>query len=852
MKIKRMVKRMSVVFTGALMLGATAMGALAADLNDYPNMFVDNGVFDGYFVVGENAASVDNLAMTDIAASMKYMEAGETSTVSVEGDVWKAETSTNQLEFRGDINDIETYIGDEDLAALADGAITNEKGTASYEQYLYFDGAYGSDGLVYAENDNDEVGVFFKIPATKEIARYYVDFTTQLKSDVDSSANMEDIENEVISLFGKDYTIVQAVNGTTRYLTLMGGSQKSSLVEGEELTYTVNDVEYTVQLQSVATYSSVDKVKFVVNGELTGALADGGTDKLEDGTVIGVTDITYQNYAGGIHSAEFFLGADKIKLQDGASLEVNDETIEEAVVNFTYTTPSGDFYLDAFEINMTADDDFYLAAGEKLSENVDLDEPEVLFTNNWDMEFYGLADVESSAVTFNTKGSDTKYDLIFSNNEGQEITMPLVFANTTGQYFGEKTGRELVFNKTAGISRYQYFVLNTADPTTVTNDAKSYVLQYTGADKCATDTNPKVKFKNIGSGETIERTCTTAGVFDIKLGGKTFAFDADGANKNGEINFTGGTDNAVIAPATGTSGNFSSTGIVAYNITVGWGLKLRTANNGLLRLFDPYRNESRGHVGGARTNGSTDRSAAILFVGLQTDDDNRKDDLTTDENLTFVFTYAASTDETNAAITSNTPAFWVSDPDENTITQGYTLYGTWAKQTAPSGSSRTIELSIPETQAKGEVYITSGATASSSSAGGVMTSVEVVDATKLDSEVADAMAQNLIVVGGPCVNTVAAELLGNPVDCTEGFTPGKARVKLFENGESVAMLVAGYSGADTRLAGKVIAQRYSELSGDEVEIEGTTTADASIEAPSVVEDVMEDVVEPVVDEPVVE
>ncbi|MFH1395823.1 MAG: hypothetical protein ABIG93_00330, partial [archaeon] len=96
---------------------------------------------------------------------------------------------------------------------------------------------------------------------------------------------------------------------------------------------------------------------------------------------------------------------------------------------------------------------------------------------------------------------------------------------------------------------------------------------------------------------------------------------------------------------------------------------------------------------------------------------------------------------------------------------------------------------------------------------------------------------NLVVVGGPCVNTVAAELMGNPADCTEGFTPGKSRVKLFTQANgNVAMLVAGYSGADTRLAGKVIAHRYADANfkGTEVEIEGTTYTDASIGAPTVV------------------
>ena len=118
-----------------------------------------------------------------------------------------------------------------------------------------------------------------------------------------------------------------------------------------------------------------------------------------------------------------------------------------------------------------------------------------------------------------------------------------------------------------------------------------------------------------------------------------------------------------------------------------------------------------------------------------------------------------------------------------------------------------------------------------------MVAVQVVDATRLDSEVADAMAQNLVIVGGPCVNTIAAELLGSPADCTEGFTPGKARIKLFEHANgNVAMLVAGYSGADTRLAGRVISHRASELSGMEVEVEGTTYSDATISTPSMMDE----------------
>ena len=246
-----MVKRMSVVFTGALMLGATAMGALAADLNDYPNMFVDNGVFDGYFVVGENAASVDNLAMTDIAASMKISSGGTVAT-SLEGDTWLVATSTNILEFNDDISDVESYITDGDLGALADGSVTNEKGTSNYEQFLHFDDSY--IGLTYEEDEDNNLGAFYKIPSGTKFARYVLDFTSTFDSDIDSSSNLEDFEDEVINVLGKEWTIVQAKNDSagTPELTLMGGSTSDTLQEGEEGNYLVGDVDYNVSDQSVA------------------------------------------------------------------------------------------------------------------------------------------------------------------------------------------------------------------------------------------------------------------------------------------------------------------------------------------------------------------------------------------------------------------------------------------------------------------------------------------------------------------------------------------------------------------------------------------------------------------------
>jgi hypothetical protein len=95
---------------------------------------------------------------------------------------------------------------------------------------------------------------------------------------------------------------------------------------------------------------------------------------------------------------------------------------------------------------------------------------------------------------------------------------------------------------------------------------------------------------------------------------------------------------------------------------------------------------------------------------------------------------------------------------------------------------------------------------------------------------------NLLVIGGPCANAVAAELLGNPQECAEGFTPGEAMLKLFENPNgTVSLLVAGATGDDTRLAARVLAsyaRHTGDLVGEEVVVSGVSFDEVEFSAPT--------------------
>ncbi len=94
-----------------------------------------------------------------------------------------------------------------------------------------------------------------------------------------------------------------------------------------------------------------------------------------------------------------------------------------------------------------------------------------------------------------------------------------------------------------------------------------------------------------------------------------------------------------------------------------------------------------------------------------------------------------------------------------------------------------------------------------------------ITASKLASEVADIYAQNMIVSGNPCNNAVAAQLTGNQPNCLDGFTEGIGKIKMFENGDYLALLVAGPTCCETRAAAKMLANyKTIPLYGKEMEV----------------------------------
>ena len=864
MRFQKAIKRMIALGTGAVMLSSMAGSAFAAaDLANYPSPFIKDGKFNGLLIVGDKAAVEDVIGISDIISSLQFAATTKVTTtkpgaVSVEGDAWRVGSdagktgSSKRLELSEDLSagginretlsNITNFIQKGDLKALDSGSITNSKVTSPYNQYLYLLGPVGQANMdtgyvIYTQNDQDTTQDFLYFKSGREIGRYLLELTTSLESDVDDSTGassatglfLTDYQNVDVMMLGKKYSIVTAKRtstvGSNIELTLMGGAGRDTLLEKATKTYTVNGKDYEVTL----TYVGTDGAQFTINGENTRKLNKGDTDKLSDKTTVGVSEILFQNFAGGIHSATFFLGAQKLVLKDtdvtntGAgetAIKVDDRSISNAVAIIEGSDTNSTFKLNRISVNMTADDNLYVPAGGKLSDTIKAvstsSKPEVLFTQNWDVEYRGLSTETTDTVKVRTSGS-SQYNLEFTDGDGNKVSVPIAKAPSGNSLrFGEQDGSRSFINKeNRSISKDDYFVLSDSTAGRKRGERPTYVLQYKGADKVTND-NPTLRFRNMGGGSTIEQTYTNSSVTTIvgpdgvnaltklatlKVGGSDFAVYAVNDIKSNDFQIA--LDLDASGAITSVSNGSNSYGTAPVVITTKSGMEINVTNetstlgenvNNVVFLTFRVPDESRD--GTARDSVETLQASVMRW------------------NITASSAKVALSQDTTTEsrrINLRTPS------GKSNVAYAWDSYGDYYTYETPTSDPALITIAVPAKQRVPMVYITAAGTSFSQSGTTSTDAVTVqriqVGAAKLASEISDVKAQNVILVGGPCANAVAATLMGNTVDCTTGFTPGEGMVQIWEhtNG-NVAMLVAGYSAVDTRNTAAVVAN-YGDYKG---------------------------------------
>ncbi len=821
-------RKISAIASSALMVGMTMGMAAAAN---YPAPFVSGGTANVAVVygTGEGVSSLDLIQAGNIQTSLQSAlggtSSGGTSSTVTGGDSVLVAKSSDNLNVGNTWAVFTGTVDDADLSTLlADGTyIAEDNDEFKYEQTVTLGAPTlshfrDSDYEDLAELDDKTPVVGFKLTSSTTVLNYTLDFIQDAETDI-ASGDLQDIEGSEITLMGKKYYVSDFKNGTsTTYLgklTLLDAATSSTISEGETKTLTVGETPYEVTIVFIST----TEVKLEVNGELTNSLAEGASYKLSDGTYVGVKDITARDVAGTIASVEFSLGSGKLEVQgDGSDIKLNDNTIQ-GVKGYTYrqTGTSGSEKVDKIIIEWKTDEESFLTPKSEL---VMPGFEALKFTMN------ELVRPEEEKVTIDNDG-DTSIELTVPIKDG-DAAFNILYGTSTGNFtgIGKASDERLVTTntslltfteKSSGTDYDKWFVASYES----TSEAESYLLRATVQYNSGTLRN-ETDVINVVTGAT---------VCDDYYAGK--------ACKIGDVSLTVGTV------------QYTSGGNEIVNFTAGSGVSFnRIYTDGGLRIYLPYLADNASTQQGA-INFST--VAGDNLAGHSDDtfylfmDGENKDD-TIAGGTEFNFTIdndGTATNSLQVSQVNNAGSGGSGGLEVGTGSGNYEAY--IVDDVAPrlmhytKGDPDYVEVYYPtgNSETYAEVYLAESGAILVSGSTTTGTATALGDVLVKDSEVSSVSTKNLIIVGGSCINSAAATVLGGAY-CAEDFTEktsvgaGQFLIKGYTDatiGGDLVLLVAGYDAADTQNAATYLrtktvdtSKEYKGTSATSAELVTTTTA----------------------------
>jgi hypothetical protein len=231
-----------------------------------------------------------------------------------------------------------------------------------------------------------------------------------------------------------------------------------------------------------------------------------------------------------------------------------------------------------------------------------------------------------------------------------------------------------------------------------------------------------------------------------------------------------------------------------------------------------------------------------LWLNLSTDSANFDERPNPDVYESVLFNISAATSKVDVDVPSNTSiGLKFNSPQDNSdVKIGMTDYGLLVKKDNQENDPDTVEVSYPLAQILPQAFVTFSKTVTVSGGAGTITvdkpqRIEIGSAV-LASQVSDPTSANVITVGGPCINAVTAEIMGlkyPACGADSGLSQGEGIVKLYESGDKVAIVVAGWEAEDTTRATRVLAdfkkyQDAGQLVGTEIKVTGTSATEFTV------------------------
>jgi len=882
-------KKLAAITGSALMAGLSLVGpALASSVTSLDSISdmvsVTDEVAFPLFVVGPNSLPSDIAGGIGVAVKMAS-DAKTVSQVAVEGvsvgitGGASMATATNQLTMWDNLASSKQVLTATDLPiVLKNDKVVDQFGvTSPYAQYLTFNNSAANGQIVYeTPNDGSSTPALgLKVTQNTLLYTYLLSFTKQITKSGYTSGSATFLEGSQIEMLGKVWTITDVTTGTDSIaMTLLSGKNAKPVTTEEPVVFEAEGKTYTVTLVAVGTKDGQTAATLSVEGgDLAGPqliqLNSGVPMPLSDGTTIGVSSIFVTTKTGAIDSAVVFLGADKLELTDTnvtdstayAGVVVNGETKTDIAVSMTGTASTTAMTLDNIQITWTPVLEQFIKAGQSVTDPA---------SGGFNIFFGGITPALDDTVNreiVQVTPSGVTAQLALTTSDGQTLSQAFAKSNsaTPGDISLTDAGSyalHIVEGEAVGLN--QYVVLSQNSLAGTSQNPFGHVLRVLSLQ---TSTSSTSQFQDVASGSTLTVTggnttlyldgqayqvCvpSTTAVYFVWGTGATCAGGVDvGSNtidvypsimtSNGawvaitdQVNITGLTTTttytlnlptgtlAVVPNATvGTGAGNQAVGNATYNITTiadGDSILVRATNN-------------------AGTPTAYTTPGVMIVEGLN---ENQQ------RGVVSVRVDAGST--TNRVEVASAPTFTglvttVSSVSGTTLNKYVDQYGTYVQydSTAPG----TFSASIPSTQAVANVGIGESPSPSAGGAAGSVTTETVIpitaDVVRMSNEITDSekMNNDLVLLGGPCINDLVAELaeageFPYACDTWPGRDFGRIQVisDYFGAGQT-ALVIAGTTGAQTTLAARVVQTGFqgatdAQLAEAAIEVTGDALSPA--------------------------
>lgn len=751
-------KKITALASSALMVGMTAGVAAAAN---YPQPFVDSdGDANVAVVYGSDAASTDAAAAQNIVENLKTFEETDDGEVTIGGESVKMERSSDKFNLGDNMNDVFlTSVDEDDLSdLLAEMDFSGDSDEYTYTQKIS-PSSVTLEHFADKDYDDKEPAIGFHLKRDEPVLNY----TLQFSSSPDFTE--DEMKNEEITMLGKEYYILGLTNASDHddngKITLLDSGNSATVSLGE--TKTIDGKEITME------WVEEGNVELTVDGESASLSSVGDTDKLSDGNYVALK----KTYTSGKESldnkAEIVLGKGKLELEDSSEVKLNGDSVDYLNAHIDASTGGSGSpdTLNSISLEWRADEESFV-------------------TQDSELTMPALASVKLSMTDFVAEEMET-INLENDGDNGVILTAPIEDGtveipvlsqseDSLGKFdrIGDDSDSKLYTSETDSItdinvSEENAYVVASWSAST---EGESYYLEL---DTTKDGSTHKAVIENVVTGESKEVQSGSEGTFG------NVVIDVD------DVNDTSRMMDISLANSDGTSFN-----------------ELYTEEGA--KIYLPYDS-------GSEETGAIDLASDPQSWTLNMTEEDKDGYVGAGGSLTATVGFNTENETTVKDVGASKWAAESGDTYEigsSDNYEGYVASELASRMVHDTGGDQdSVEITYNGEQSYGDVYISSSETTKSSDNG----SSDVAYIT--DDEVSDYSDTNLIVVGGSCINSAAASLVGGDY-CGSDFTDatdvgdGEFIIKGYSDSDvtdELALLVAGYNATDTANAATYLRNR---------------------------------------------